>query len=233
MSLGDLGISETVIHRALNGAIVIKVPGPMGKQLAGSLSSRLAETLGDVAYVSNPVATGELHIRGIDPSTTSEDILDELEVLGGCLRSEYKVSPITNMRDEMGIAWVVCPIEAAVKIAECGILRLGWTRVRVELLKKRLVQCFNCWHFGHVRANCRSGVSRVGSCFRCGKTDHTARSCGAGTPRCAICAEAGKEARHRMGSPRCLANQGFPSGVQLVRKRSSVTKAGGGQLNRN
>lgn len=62
VSLKDLGISETVIRRALNGAIVIEVPGPRGKQLAGSLSSRLAEALGNVAKVSNPVATGELRI---------------------------------------------------------------------------------------------------------------------------------------------------------------------------
>lgn len=58
VSLKDLGIQTTVIRRALNGAIIIEVPGPQGKQLAGSLKTCLAEALGEEAKVYNPVAKG-------------------------------------------------------------------------------------------------------------------------------------------------------------------------------
>lgn len=80
----------------LNGAIVIEVPGPQGKQLASSLSTRLTEALGE--EVLNPVVTGELRIRGIDPSTTTEEIYDKVTALCGCSRHELKVSPINTMR---------------------------------------------------------------------------------------------------------------------------------------
>lgn len=220
ISLKDLGIQTTVIRRSLNGAIIIEVPGSQGKQLAGSLKTSLAEVLGEEAKVYNPVAMGELRLRGIDPSTTTEEILVELMSLSGCPREEFKVSSVTNMRDGMGAAWISCPLHVAVRIAEVGTVTLGWTRVRIELLRKRPVQCYKCWYFGHVRSNCRSEIDRTGACFRCGLTGHIVGSCNAGMPRCLICEETGKEYRHRLGSPRCLTNHGFPSGVQPVRKAS-------------
>lgn len=104
VSLKDIGIQETAIRRALNGAIVIEIPGPQSKQLAGVLGSRLSEVLGEEAKVKNPVAMGELRIRGIDPSTTTEEIRNELMTLSDCVGEDLKVSPVNNMRDGMGIA---------------------------------------------------------------------------------------------------------------------------------
>jgi len=100
--LKDLGIKTTTIRRAINGAIVIEVPGPQGKQLADTLRTSLVEALGEDAKVLNPVATGELRLRGIDPSTTKE-IYIELEALSGAKRSEFKVSDISNMKDNRGL----------------------------------------------------------------------------------------------------------------------------------
>lgn len=171
VSLNELGIQTTTIRRAMNGAIVIEVPGPEGKQLAGSLKDRLVEAIGDEANVNNPVATDELRIRGIDPSTTIEDIYRELEVRSGCMRSDFKVALIRSMRDGMGVTWITCPLQVAVKMAEIGVVALGWTRVKLELLRKHPVQCFRCWYFGHVRSNCRVGIDRIGACFKCGQSD--------------------------------------------------------------
>jgi len=98
-------------------------------------------------------------------------------------------------------------------------MTLGWTRVKIELLRKRPVQCFQCWHFGHARSNCRSEISRKGSCFRCGQTDHLASTCKVARPKCLICEEIGKEYRHRIGSQRCLKNHGFPGGAVSIKKK--------------
>lgn len=102
MSLKELGIQTTTIRRAMNGAIIIEVPGSQGRQLASTLRANLAEVLGDEARVHNPVAMGELRLREIDPTTTTEDIYAELESLSGSGRQEFKVSSINNMRDGMG-----------------------------------------------------------------------------------------------------------------------------------
>lgn len=222
VSLRDLGIQNTVVRRAMNGAIVIEVPGPQGKQLARALSCRLTEALGDEARVFNPVATGEIRLRGIDPSTTLEEIGAELTAIGECSPADLKISAINTMRDGMGAAWIVCPLEIAIKIAEKGTIALGWTRVKIELLKKRPVQCYKCWRFGHIRNNCRSEIDRTGTCFRCGVQDHAVQQCKATFRCCLICKEDRKEYRHRIGSPICLANQGFPSGVQPIRRVSTT-----------
>lgn len=128
------------------------------------------------------------------------------------------MSPINNMRDGMGVAWVKCQLETAIRVAKKGTVTLGWTRVKIELLRKHPVQCYKCWHFGHVRPSCRSEIERKGACFRCGQTGHAAGSCNAGLPKCLICEEIGKDFRHRIGTPRCLANQGFPSSPQPIKK---------------
>jgi len=101
VSLKDLGIETTVIRRAMNGAIIIEVP--QGKQQACTLSSRLAAALGEDAKVLSPVAMGELRLRGIDPSTSKEKVYIELAALSGCPQQDFKVSPIINMRDGMGL----------------------------------------------------------------------------------------------------------------------------------
>lgn len=77
-------------------------------------------------------------------------------------------------------------------------------------MKKRPIQCFRCWKFGHVKNNCKADIDRAGICFRCGTAGHPAKECNS-LPRCLICAEINKESRHRIGSMRCLENQGFPN----------------------
>lgn len=56
VSLASLGIHDLRMRRAMNGALVMELPGPDGKQLAGALRSSLEAVLGEDAAVSNPVA---------------------------------------------------------------------------------------------------------------------------------------------------------------------------------
>lgn len=149
--MGSLGISNVRMRRAMNGAFVIEIPGPDGKALAVTLRENLEVALRDEAVVNNPVPMGEIRLRGIDPSTTVDDILPVLVELAGCASTEVKISEIAKMRDGMGIAWVHCPLEYATRMASARSINLGWTVVKLELLRKKPVQCFRCWRFGHVR----------------------------------------------------------------------------------
>lgn len=124
----------------------------------------------------------------------------------------------------MGVAWITCPLQAAIRVAKIGVLTLGWTRVKIDLLKKRPVQCYKCWHYGHVRSSCRSDIDRVGGCFRCGNVGHTIKACRSSIPSCLICKDKGCESRHKMGSVGCLKNQGYPSGTQPVKKIAPNTR---------
>jgi len=230
VSLASLGIQNLRMRRAMNGALIMELGGPDRKKLAGSLRNCLEKALQDDAIVRSPVSIGEIRLRGIDPATSQEEISYELEKCSGCPPRDLKVSFVNTMRDGIGVAWARCPLEYAIRIAEQGSITLGWTVVRVELMKKRPIQCFRCWKFGHVRTNCRSEIDRMGMCFRCGEAGHPASKCSL-TPKCVICAEINCESGHRIGSTRCLRNQGFPREVQDVRR---ITKSaiGGTALDR-
>jgi len=82
--LGNLGIENVRMRRAMNGALIIELPGPDGKRLASTLCNTLEEVLKDEAKVSNPVAMGEIKLRGIDPATTQDEIGYAFEKVSGC-----------------------------------------------------------------------------------------------------------------------------------------------------
>lgn len=48
-------------------------------------------------------------------------------------------------------------------------MKIGWTVVKVELLKARPLQCFKCWEVGHLKSQCSSRIDRSGLCYRCGQ----------------------------------------------------------------
>ncbi|XP_029172844.1 uncharacterized protein LOC114941853 [Nylanderia fulva] len=83
ISLEALGIRETRIRPAFNGGYKIEVPGEGGAELAAKLKDQLEIILRDIAKVDNPVARGELKITGLTPSTTMEEIREQLVRISG------------------------------------------------------------------------------------------------------------------------------------------------------
>lgn len=100
------------------------------------------------------------------------------------------------------MVWVRCPLKTAIVIAKKKKIKVGWTVVGVTLLKARPLQCFRCWHYGHVKYACRSQIDRSMSCFQCGKEGHGVANC-KNAIRCAICESLGRESAHRVGSSKC------------------------------
>lgn len=154
VSLQELGIRNTKIRRAFNGGLIIEILGENGTDLASVLRDKLAGTLESDVKVDRPVAKGEIKITGIDPSTSVEEILAELTSVSGCPSADINISD-RPLRDGMGIAWATCPLNVAITIVERGVLHLGWTRARVELLRKRPTQCFKCWRYGPLDGGAR------------------------------------------------------------------------------
>lgn len=170
------------------------------------MAQKLSTVLEKEAKVSRPTIKAEIKISGLDDdSVTSTEIELEVAEAGGCLSDNVKSSEIRWMRNGLGTAWVKCPLEAANKLAESGKLKIGWTIAKVELLKKRQLQCFNCWSFGHVGFSCTSTVCRKGHCYFCGLAGHTSHTCRAERPDCLLCKEKNLKSNHRLGSATCSA----------------------------
>ncbi|EFN63140.1 hypothetical protein EAG_08772, partial [Camponotus floridanus] len=177
ISLDELGIKNTRVRRAVGGALLIEVPGPEGGVQAEKLKGELAKVLGDSAIVTRPTIRGELRVIGVDVSVTVEDVAAAAAKAGGCATGDIITSPMRPMRNGLYMTWIKLPLPAAIKVARCRRLDIGWTTARVELLDARPVQCFKCWAFGHVQAMCRSEVDRRNLCLRCGEAGHKSQQC--------------------------------------------------------
>jgi len=204
ISLQDLGIEDTRIRKTVTGGLLIQIPSSEGNKKAELLAGKLQSILENEARVALPVIKGELRIIGLNDSVTNEEVAEEIARLGECKISNVKVGDIKIMRNGLGFIWAQCPLTAAVKVAKHS--KLGWSIVRVELLKARPKQCFKCWQFGHLRQACTSNKDYSKLCYKCGCEGHWATKC-KNDPKCMICSEANKEANHRIGSLTCKASQ--------------------------
>lgn len=186
----------------MNGGRIIEIPGVDAQKKADHLAKRLRDVLGSEFAINRPMIKGELRLLGLDDSVTPEEVIEAVAQVGECSVFEIKTGAIRPLRNGLGSIWLQCPLSAVIKTATPGKIKIGWTMAKVVLLEKRQVQCFRCWRFGYVKANCTSEADLSGLCFRCGETGHLARYCFA-NPKCIACDKSGKEATHRFGSIIC------------------------------
>lgn len=206
IDLASLSIESIRPKRALTGALILEVPGPNSEANADKLATRMRETLAhkEGTRISRPKKMGELRLKGMDESITKDEAMEAVSRIGECPREDIQVGELTRNRAGLYTIWLKCPVATAKKLADLGHLRIGWSRVGVEALEARPLQCFRCFGRGHVRAQCPSNEDRTGACYRCGLSGHVARGC-QNPPQCLLCKEAGRAANHRMGGKACKA----------------------------
>lgn len=126
IALKDLDIDSIKVRHAVSGNLIIEVTGP-NKEKADQLAGRLKQVLAGKATIVHPQKLGELIIRNMDDSTTVEEVKNEIALLGKAPKDQIKTGEIKTMRNGLGTIWVRCPLESAIRVAEEGIIRLGWT----------------------------------------------------------------------------------------------------------
>ncbi|KAL0277928.1 UNVERIFIED_CONTAM: hypothetical protein PYX00_005044 [Menopon gallinae] len=97
----------------------------------------------------------------------------------------------------MNIAWVRCPLEAAMKAAEKRRILVGWSSAKIQLMQAKPVRCYRCLQEGDVGAKCPTGATDI-KCFGCSGTGHAAANCER-DPHCELCAKKGLKADHKVG----------------------------------
>lgn len=203
VSMNELGINDTRIRKAANGAVIIEILGDNSKGNAEKLKNKLKQVFGeDEVQISRPEIKGDLRIVGFDDSVLGRDISVAIRTAVKCDEEDVRVGAIRPMKNGLFMTWVQCPLAIAIRVAALVKLQVGWTSARIELLGPKPVQCFKCWSFGHVKMACRSEINRVGNCFRCGQSGHAIMSCN-NEFCCLPCKDIGRDFKHRMGSYVC------------------------------
>lgn len=208
INIEKLGIQDTRIRRTATGSLLIQIAGEECNKKADALAEQMRKVVGEGARIGRPCRKAEIRISGLDEDTTVEEVAAAISKYGECDSAEIKAGAIRRNRLGEGDIWVRCPWPCARELNKERRIRIGWVGARVNLMKPAPTQCFRCWEYGHVKAQCRNATDRTNKCYRCGTEGHKATECGE-MPKCMLCKEKGKSYNHRMGNKECSAKNGY------------------------
>ncbi|KMQ90130.1 reverse transcriptase [Lasius niger] len=138
IDLKELGIANSRIKQAVNGGVLIQIPGKDRVKLADDLANKMDEVLkGKGVSIGRPSKLAELRVRGIDISVTPDNVASAIALAGGCDKNFVRVGRIRETASGLGTVWVRCPALAAKRVVNAGRVRLGWGFASVELLPLR------------------------------------------------------------------------------------------------
>ncbi|KAI4485713.1 hypothetical protein M0802_012574 [Mischocyttarus mexicanus] len=179
VEVSSLGLDGMKCRRGATGSYIYRIRGSQADEKAAKLVAAISTTVPGVR-ASCPRRFGELRIFALMP-----------------LRRGQRFVTLW-----LGSLRVLTPTWSREAVKR-GSLTLGWTRVRVVGLPKRLIRCFRCRARGHVAVRCPCLDEVGGSCCRCGVVGHMARDC-TDKPCCLPCKKAGRgRTDHRAGSAVC------------------------------
>ncbi|GBM04430.1 hypothetical protein AVEN_35599-1 [Araneus ventricosus] len=110
-------------------------------------------------------------IYGVDNDLTKYEVQENLVSQNNDMTSEgFEV--LSSFQGKQGKNWIIqLNPDAYQRIKNRDRLNVGWTRLKFrEYL--RVMQCYKCYRYGHIRERCRNDES----CVRCGE-GHRSTNC--------------------------------------------------------
>ncbi|KAK2578236.1 hypothetical protein KPH14_001021 [Odynerus spinipes] len=182
-----MGIGVTKVQEIKNGSIIIGCRDEIERE---KLRAAAKEELKEKYKVEVPrVGLPKIKIVGVD---TDEAEMNDNEILKALCNQnnletggeghEQKViyKYINKMNGKMNIILQVNNKNFE-EIILTGRLNLGYRRYKVEEYVS-IVQCFNCWGYGHMASRCKKN----GNCRKCGE-EHKEKECKETEPICINC----------------------------------------------
>ncbi|CAD6216258.1 GSCOCG00012876001-RA-CDS [Cotesia congregata] len=187
------------IQRTRTGSLLITL-SRKSTDRGQALQKTIAGILQEDAKVICKGPQEDVEIRDLDGTTTKEDIQAALKTeIGETCEIPLGTIKIHKAYRGTQTAVMTLPAAAARKILTgSGKVRIGWANCRIRATR-RPIQCFKCWHFGHLGSQCKSNVDRSKLCIRCGQEGHKIAKC-ENPAKCVLCAD---QSAHHAGASRC------------------------------
>jgi hypothetical protein len=99
--------------------------------------------------ITRPERRTDLRISDFDESVTAEEVVSAIVGHTGCAAEAVRCGIMRRMRNGLFMIWVQGPSAEMLQVAELGTIWLGWSKARVDLLRKRPLYCYWCLARGH------------------------------------------------------------------------------------
>lgn len=198
------------IKAGKDGNIIITLE--RDEDAANDIKKRIQRVLGNgaVRLKGAEVEKDTLHIRGMDATTTKEEVISALkEKLGEDEEKEMTIGDLRPYGRSMQAVTIKIKKEDAEVLMKTADLKVGMVRCRIER-HINISRCKRCWAYDHMENTC-AGPDRKNNCYKCGKDGHTAIIC-TEEEECVMCNEKG----HTTGSGKC---KFFKSALDNFRRR--------------
>ena len=168
--------------------------------------------------MTNNRETEIIHIKGMDITTTTKDIITAIEKTTGALEeNSYKIGNCRPNANNTLAVTVTLPKEMSKKLITEKTIRVGMVRCNVQK-RIQMDKCRICWSYNHKEKDC-NGPDRRRLCFRCGNEDHKSNECKQEKEACPLCKTTG----HRAGTAMCATFRRALSTCRKWERQKSTT----------
>lgn len=204
----DMDMAEHCVRQAYTDGYLIEVSGEDCESKADRLARYMNEMFNDSGVmISRPRGKMiDIKIHGFDVSITSNELVKFVANAGECTTAELSMINYRFTRNNIGIAWMKCPINVANRLHNIGSYKIGWSKISIERSKPRPLQCYRCHELGHSKNKCKNPIDRSGSCYNYGENGHKIKECKNATS-CYVCRHYGENENHKVGSKYCMASK--------------------------
>lgn len=112
--------------------------------------------------VSKPTKTAELRILGLDDSATPAELTAALAKVGSCPEGDIKIGDIRKFPSGLEATWARFSSFAAKRVADAGIIQMGWVSARVVVSSTPPLTVFplSCDRAHQAAVHCGDGPRR-------------------------------------------------------------------------
>lgn len=183
-----INLKEAKPLRSGNGFIIFPASQADGAKLQKLPKDAFNHQFETKSLTARKKTTHDVVLKSIPLTLSEDEVLQALNNSGKCPTYLKRIISAVTKKETTLMRAGFEDENTAKDLIKYGF-KIGFSSYRVEKAhtNPRIVQCYNCFSFGHERQNCKEQKK----CIRCGSTSHISSSCKESkvSPKCANCGD--------------------------------------------